>query len=148
LIPKLAQVGAAEVAGNEAVNNHLPCPLARCLDRLNELNIHRFTVTGQPQVKTCVTGLGCPGTDENRNRYLLALELVPDVVNPGFHVLFRELDRDGFHLGNAVLVELFNLNKHLVVGERVSTHGAGVGVETMAKADQYERHRVTSQGFN
>jgi hypothetical protein len=39
-------MGAAEVAGNEAVNDHLPYPLARSLDRLNELNIHRFTVTG------------------------------------------------------------------------------------------------------
>lgn len=27
-VPELAHMGAAEVAGNEALNDHLPCPLA------------------------------------------------------------------------------------------------------------------------
>jgi len=140
-VPELAQEQAAAVAEDVAVRDHVSAlPLAGGSYRLDSLDVEGLAVASEPQVITGVASLGGPGADENRNGYGLVLELVPGVVQALFHVLFRELDLYGFHLGNAELVELFNLDQDNVIGELVLADSALVGVIAVAQAEQYERH--------
>ncbi|MNG19903.1 hypothetical protein D3C84_1041130 [compost metagenome] len=56
-----------------------------------------------------------------------------------------ELDGDGLGFFEAVAIGIDNFHQQLVVGERLVTHLAMVGVITVAKTDENERHGITSQ---